>query len=135
MPIASCCPLVRWINNAGQVTQKKLLHELSPAEIQSVVNANVLGSLYCSRAAIQLMQQQHEQLNPQQQQQQQRRWQQPQYHIFNMGFSQWGASFSKSACTHKMTKMALTQLNKSLSEELVEAGLGYIGVHNLSPGE
>jgi len=52
-----------------------------------------------------------------------------------MGFSQWGASATKSACTHKATKMALTQLNKSLAEELQEAGMGYIGVHNLSPGK
>ena len=34
----------------------------------------------------------------------------------------WGASFSKSACTHKATKAALTQLTQSLSEELKEAG-------------
>lgn len=52
-----------------------------------------------------------------------------------MGFSQWGASATKSACTHKATKMALTQLNKSLAEELQEAGMNYIGVHNLSPGK
>jgi hypothetical protein len=52
-----------------------------------------------------------------------------------MGFSQWGASATKSACTHKSTKMALTQLNSSLADDLAEAGMNYIGVHNLSPGE
>jgi NAD(P)-dependent dehydrogenase (short-subunit alcohol dehydrogenase family) len=52
----------------------------------------------------------------------------------SMGFSQWGASATKSACTHKSTKMALTQLNKSLADDLAEAGMTYIGVHNLSPG-
>ena len=36
--------------------------------------------------------------------------------------SRWGASFSKSACTHKATKAALTQLTHSLAKELVEAG-------------
>lgn len=51
-----------------------------------------------------------------------------------MGFSQWGASATKSACTHKSTKMALTQLNTSLVDDLTEAGMTYIGVHNLSPG-
>jgi NAD(P)-dependent dehydrogenase (short-subunit alcohol dehydrogenase family) len=116
----------RWINNAGQVTRRLLLPELDPADIQAVVGANVLGSLLCCRAAVQLMRQQHE--RDQQQQQGAR------YHIFNCGFSKWGASLSKSACTHKATKMALTQLNISLAEELAEAGLGYIGVHNLSPG-
>jgi NAD(P)-dependent dehydrogenase (short-subunit alcohol dehydrogenase family) len=93
-----------------------------------VVGANVLGSLLCCRAAVQLMRQQH--VREQQQQQRGAR-----YHIFNCGFSRWGASLSKSACSHKATKMALTQLNISLAEELREAGLGYIGVHNLSPGE
>lgn len=52
-----------------------------------------------------------------------------------MGFSKWGAKATKSACTHKSTKMALTQLNQSLADDLAEAGIGYIGVHNLSPGE
>ncbi len=42
--------------------------------------------------------------------------------------------FSKSACTHKSTKMAVTQLNMSLAEELASEGLKHIGVHNLSPG-
>jgi NAD(P)-dependent dehydrogenase (short-subunit alcohol dehydrogenase family) len=51
-----------------------------------------------------------------------------------MGFSQWGAKATKSACTHKSTKMALTQLNQSLADDLKEAGIDYIGVHNLSPG-
>ena len=40
-----------------------------------------------------------------------------------MSLRRWGASFSKSACTHKATKAALTQLTQSLSEELKEAGL------------
>jgi hypothetical protein len=52
----------------------------------------------------------------------------------SMGFSQWGAKATKSACTHKSTKMALTQLNQSLADDLKEAGIDYIGVHNLSPG-
>lgn len=57
------------------------------------------------------------------------------YHILNLGFSSWGASFSRSACTHKTTKIALKQLNESLSEEVIAAGITSIGIHNLSPGE
>ena len=34
----------------------------------------------------------------------------------------WGASLSKSTATHKATKAALTQLTRSLAEELQEAG-------------
>ena len=42
--------------------------------------------------------------------------------------------FTKSAVTHKATKRALTQLTESLAEELAQAGVTGIGVHNLSPG-
>ena len=41
---------------------------------------------------------------------------------------------TKSAVTHKATKRALSQLMESLGDELREAGLTSIGVHNLSPG-
>jgi hypothetical protein len=43
--------------------------------------------------------------------------------------------FSKSAVTHKATKMALKQLNESLTEELLAEGIKSIAVHNLSPGK
>ncbi|GMH33272.1 hypothetical protein BSKO_01106 [Bryopsis sp. KO-2023] len=111
----------RWINNAGEVTEKKLLSDLEPSDITQVIGTNVVGSMLGSCEAIRLMRAQ-----PQSNQ--------PRYHILNLGFSSWGASFSKSACTHKTTKTALTQLTESLSQELVEAGITSIGVHNLSPG-
>lgn len=41
---------------------------------------------------------------------------------------------TKSAVTHKATKRALTQMVESLADDLREAGLTSIGVHNLSPG-
>ncbi|CAL8465249.1 g4784 [Coccomyxa elongata] len=110
-----------FINNAGEVTTKRLLADVDAHEIVRVVGSNVAGSLLGCREAIRIMRQQAQQP-------------QPVYHIFNLGFSRWGASFSKSACTHKATKSALTQLTQSLSEELQEAGLCSIGVHNLSPG-
>lgn len=110
-----------WINNAGEVTSKKLLADVDAAEIVRVSGTNVVGSLLCCREAIRLMRLQDTSSKPI-------------YHIFNMGFSRWGASFTKSACTHKSTKVALTQLTRSLSEELQAAGLSSIGVHNLSPG-
>jgi chlorophyll(ide) b reductase len=94
-----------WINNAGQVTSKRLLADVPVQEILEAVNANVLGSLLGSRAAIQLM-----------------RGQPSGGHVFNLGFSKWGANFSKTAVTHKMTKRSLSQLTQSLSEELAAAG-------------
>jgi NAD(P)-dependent dehydrogenase (short-subunit alcohol dehydrogenase family) len=54
--------------------------------------------------------------------------------VYNFGFSRWGASFSKSTCTHKATKRGLSQLTSALSEELTEAGVECVGVHQLSPG-
>ncbi len=110
-----------WINNAGQVTSKQLLADVPPEEILSAVGSNVVGSLLGCREAICLMRQQAP--SPA-----------PAYHIFNLGFSSWGASFSKSAVTHKATKTALTQLTVSLAEELRAAGVASVGVHNLSPG-
>ena len=56
------------------------------------------------------------------------------FHVYNFGFSKWGASFSKSTCTHKATKRGLSQLTSALSEELTEAGVECVGVHQLSPG-
>ena len=56
------------------------------------------------------------------------------YHVYNFGFSRWGASFSKSTCSHKATKRGVAQLTQSLSEELLEAGVDAVGVHQLSPG-
>lgn len=41
---------------------------------------------------------------------------------------------TKSAVTHKATKRALTQMTESLQDDLKEAGVTSIGVHNLSPG-
>ena len=71
--------------------------------------SNVAGSLLGSREALRLMQQQPAARRPA-------------YHIFSLGFSRWGAGLSRSACTHKATKSALTQLTRSLAEEVKEAG-------------
>ncbi|KAL2609890.1 hypothetical protein R1flu_028463 [Riccia fluitans] len=111
----------RWLNNAGEVTSKKLLADVDTDEIIRVSGTNVIGSLLCCREAIRVMRGQPLAAEPR-------------YHIFNMGFSQWGAKFTKSACTHKATKIALTQLTESLSEELKASGISSVGVHNLSPG-
>ena len=110
-----------WLNNAGAVTAKRLLADVAPDDIASVVGTNVLGSLLGSREAVRVMRRQPAAATPR-------------YHIFNAGFSAWGAAFSKSAATHKATKAALSQLSRSLAEELAAEGLTGIGVHNLSPG-
>ncbi|PRW58142.1 hypothetical protein C2E21_2861 [Chlorella sorokiniana] len=110
-----------WINNAGELTAKRLLADVEASEVVRVVGTNVLGSLLGSQQAVRLMRQQPAAAEPV-------------YHIFNYGFSKWGAKLTKSAVTHKATKRALSQLMESLADELKEAGLTSIGVHNLSPG-
>ncbi|CAI5481884.1 unnamed protein product [Closterium sp. Yama58-4] len=114
-----------WINNAGQVTSKSLLADVPPSDIASAVSTNVLGSLLGCREAIRVMRQQADETQSAAT---------PRYHIFNLGFSRWGAAFTRSAATHKSTKMALSQLTTSLNDELNQAGLTSISVHNLSPG-
>lgn len=122
-----------WVNNAGQVTGKRLLADVPSDEILQAVGSNVLGSLLGSRAAIRLM---RERAPPGTRgSDSSAAAAGPPYHVFNLGFSSWGAAFSKTAVTHKSTKVALTQLTLSLAEELQAAGLAsLIGVHNLSPG-
>lgn len=111
----------RWINNAGVVSEKVPLFEVSTEDIATVCGTNVLGSMLGCREAILAMRSQAD--SPV-----------PVYHVFNFGFSAWGALFSSSTCSHKATKKALAQLTTSLSEELTKAGVTSIGVHNLSPG-
>ncbi|GJP30671.1 hypothetical protein CLOM_g4527 [Closterium sp. NIES-68] len=117
-----------WINNAGQVTSKSLLADVAPSDIASAVSTNVLGSLLGCREAIRVMRQQQADAPAASSSST------PLYHIFNLGFSRWGAAFTRSAATHKATKMALSQLTTSLNDELKQAGLTSIAVHNLSPG-
>ena len=57
--------------------------------------------------------------------------------VWNFGFSSWGVNLSRSAATHKSTKAGLTQLTKSLNEEvkaLNKEGRACITFHQLSPG-
>eukprot|EP00897_Mesotaenium_endlicherianum_P010801 jgi/Mesen1/974/ME000012S00517 len=113
-----------WINNAGEVTAKQLLTDIPAADIIRVASTNVIGTLLCCREALRVMTQQPGSSAADE----------PLYHIFNMGFTKWGAKFTKSACTHKSTKVALTQLTAALNEDLKAAGVKSVGVHNLSPG-
>ncbi len=71
--------------------------------------ANLTGSLLGSRAAVRLMRAQPAAPRPA-------------YHIFNLGFSGWGARFSRTAATHKASKTGLTALTAALAQELRAAG-------------
>lgn len=121
----------RWLNNAGMVSSREPLMSVEPSEVVQVCNTNLTGAILCCQKAVRLMQAQPgaskaaasaSGAKPQM------------YHVYNFGFSAWGASFSKSTCTHKATKRGLSQLTQSLSEELVAAGVDAVGIHQLSPG-
>ena len=127
-----------WLNNAGMVSSRQPLFDIDASEVVRVCNTNLTGAILCCQKAVKLMRRQgasgtggsgegsgSSSTNRSSSQR---------YHVYNFGFSRWGASFSKSTCTHKATKRGLSQLTSALSEELTEAGVECVGVHQLSPG-
>ena len=128
-----------WLNNAGMVSSRQPLFDIDASEVVRVCNTNLTGAILCCQKAVKLMRRQGvsgtggsgegsgsgSSSNNKSSQR---------YHVYNFGFSRWGASFSKSTCTHKATKRGLSQLTSALSEELTEAGVECVGVHQLSPG-
>ena len=108
-----------WINGAGRVTRNKALHRVPANEIIESLNANLLGPLLMSRAAIDLATE-----NPTNKK----------MTIWQFGFSQFGANLSKSAATHKSTKTGLSQLTKSLNEEMQRENIDNVFVRQMSPG-
>jgi NAD(P)-dependent dehydrogenase (short-subunit alcohol dehydrogenase family) len=112
----------RWINNAGTAGEQKLpLWELSNADISSTCNTNLTGALLGSAEAIRLMRKQGEPSSPR-------------YHIFNLGFSSFGANHSRTPVTHKASKLGVAALSRHLAQELREHGVNSIGVHEIRPG-
>lgn len=114
--------IVHWVNAAGMVTKNKPLHEVSAEEVVAVVEANLIGPLLACRAAIALALELGANTRVE---------------VWNFGFSNWGANLSRSAATHKATKAGLTQLTKSLNDEvkaLNSAKLARVSFHQLSPG-
>ena len=118
-----------WLNNAGMVSARETLLDVEPSEVVRVCNTNLTGAVLCCQKAAKIMVRQ-------------RRGSLQRgdasgdvpFHVYNFGFSTWGASFSRSTCTHKATKRGLSQLTVSLAAELAAANVDTVGVHQLSPG-
>ncbi|ASQ91666.1 short-chain dehydrogenase [Prosthecochloris sp. GSB1] len=112
----------RWINNAGTAGRRKApLWEIDPDDMMETTATNLFGSMLLSKTAVEIMSRQPcEEL--------------PRYHIFNMGFSDFGARFSRSNIPHKASKLGVAALSRFLEKELSENGQKSIGVHELSPG-
>jgi len=112
----------RWINNAGTAGMlKRPLWELHADDILATCTTNLSGTAIMCAEAVKVMQRQPASATPR-------------YHIFNMGFSLFGASFSRSAVHHKASKRGVAEVTHFLSKELKAAGITSIGVHELSPG-
>lgn len=112
----------RWINNAGTAGMfKRPLWELDAVDIVETCTTNLTGSLALCAEAVKVMLRQPSSDTPC-------------YHIFNLGFSIIGASFSRSAVPHKASKRGVAEVTHFLSRELRAAGIKSIGVHELSPG-
>ena len=98
---------------------KQTVTSSSANEIIESLNANLLGPLLMSRAAIDLATEKPTNKK---------------MTIWQFGFSQFGANLSKSAATHKSTKTGLSQLTKSLNEEMQRENIDNVFVRQMSPG-
>lgn len=115
-----------WINNAGVNGGRRALAEVPFDQVGLVVKVNLLGTLYCTKVAMEIMGKQAGYTG----------------HIFNtVGSGVKGGGTPGYAC-YGATKRGLPQLTASLVDELEKGVQGYdkietpgnIQVHNLSPG-
>eukprot|EP00529_Nitzschia_sp_RCC80_P026113 CAMPEP_0113453800 /NCGR_PEP_ID=MMETSP0014_2-20120614/7538_1 /TAXON_ID=2857 /ORGANISM="Nitzschia sp." /LENGTH=345 /DNA_ID=CAMNT_0000345193 /DNA_START=72 /DNA_END=1109 /DNA_ORIENTATION=+ /assembly_acc=CAM_ASM_000159 len=115
-----------WINNAGVNGGRRDLRDVSVSQVELVVKVNLMGTLLCTKAAMEIMGEQAGVTG----------------HIFNtVGSGVKGGGTPGYAC-YGATKRGLPQLTDSLVKELDEGVQGYdkkvtpgkIQVHSLSPG-
>lgn len=103
-----------WINNAGYSGSFQAFSDASPAQLQQVVSTNMLGSLLCTRAAMQLM---HKQPAG--------------GHVFNMDGAGADGMPTPQYAAYGATKAGIAHLMGSLK---AESSSKTVRVHTLSPG-
>lgn len=103
-----------WINNAGTNKGFRPLLQFSDEDIKQIVSTNLVGSLLCTREAMNVMK---NQTNG--------------GHIFNMDGAGSGGSSTPLTAVYGSTKCGLRQLQASL---LKESKRSKVGVHTASPG-
>lgn len=107
-----------WVNNAGTNAYTfKPFFEQSDEDIASVVNTNVLGVMYGTKAAINVMRNQPKG-----------------GHVFNMDGAGADGNATPRFAAYGATKRSLEQLNKSIRAELGIAKISNVGIHAISPG-
>ncbi|XP_022893449.1 probable chlorophyll(ide) b reductase NYC1, chloroplastic isoform X2 [Olea europaea var. sylvestris] len=103
-----------WVNNAGTNKGFRPLLQFNDDDIQQIVSTNLVGSILCTREAMQLMNTQNKG-----------------GHIFNMDGAGSGGSSTPLTAVYGSTKCGLRQLQSSL---LKECRRSKVGVHAASPG-
>ncbi|KAI5066814.1 hypothetical protein GOP47_0017342 [Adiantum capillus-veneris] len=103
-----------WVNNAGVSKGFRPLVQFSDDDIRQIVQANLIGSLLCTREAIRVMK-----LQPKG------------GHVFNMDGAGSGGSSTPLTAVYGATKCGLRQLHTSI---LKECKRSRVGVHTASPG-
>ena len=112
----------RWLNNAGTSGHRKRpLWELDERDLLETCTTNLYGSMLMSKTAVGIMRLQPAKASEV-------------YHIFNFGFTSFGARFSRSPVPHKASKTGVAAITRHLSREIRQAEISGIGVHEVSPG-
>ncbi|GMI35833.1 hypothetical protein TeGR_g7951 [Tetraparma gracilis] len=115
-----------WINNAGVNGGRRALLDVPVSEVQKVVQVNLLGKIFCTKRALELLGKQEGVTS----------------HLYNtVGSGVKGGGTPGYAC-YGATKRGLPQFTDSLKRELEEGVQGYekkempgdVKVHTLSPG-
>jgi len=103
-----------WINNAGTNKGFRPLVNFSDEDITQIVSTNLVGSLLCTREAMDVMQ-----------------YQDKGGHVFNMDGAGSGGSSTPLTAVYGSTKCGLRQFQASLMKE---SRRSKVGVHTASPG-
>ena len=107
-----------WVNNAGTNAYSfKPFFDQDDSDIASVVNTNILGVMYGTKAAINAMKSQP-----------------TGGHIFNMDGAGADGTATPRFAAYGATKRSLDQLNKSIRADLSIAKIDTVGIHAISPG-
>ncbi|CAN4116841.1 unnamed protein product [Withania somnifera] len=103
-----------WVNNAGTNKGFRPLLQFTDNDIQEIVSTNLIGSMLCTKEAIQIMKTQSKG-----------------GHVFNMDGAGSGGSSTPLTAVYGSTKCGLRQLQSSLLKECKRSN---VGVHTASPG-
>jgi chlorophyll(ide) b reductase len=103
-----------WINNAGTNKGFRPLLEFTEEDITQIVSTNLIGSILCTRGAMDVMSRQHSG-----------------GHIFNMDGAGSGGSSTPLTAVYGSTKCGLRQFHGSIVKESQKTN---VGLHTASPG-